>query len=274
MAKVKIQGNASGTGVLTVTAPNTSTDRTITLPDSTGELLSTAGGTMTGDLTIGSVGSVTSSGSDLKISGTDDIFFNVAGASDNILQLYGNNSTNVNTQTKVASPFYPFADNSYDLGNSTERWKDLYLSGGLKVGGTGSANTLDDYEEGIHQTTFAAGNGQSITTGRNDLGYTKIGNLVSITGEITCNAASSPTGGTTITLPFVIATNAGDREFNFGSAPLCYHVNEYEDRMPMILGGSGASTVTLLYQRHDASFYDFNVAASDTFFFSFSYKTN
>jgi len=39
MSKVKIQGNASGTGVLTVTAPNTSTDRTITLPDSTGTLL-------------------------------------------------------------------------------------------------------------------------------------------------------------------------------------------------------------------------------------------
>ena len=39
MAKVKIQGNASGTGVLTVTAPNTSTDRTITLPDSTGTIL-------------------------------------------------------------------------------------------------------------------------------------------------------------------------------------------------------------------------------------------
>ncbi len=39
MSKVKIQGNASGTGVLTVTAPNTSTDRTITLPDTTGTLL-------------------------------------------------------------------------------------------------------------------------------------------------------------------------------------------------------------------------------------------
>jgi hypothetical protein len=39
MAKVKIQGHASGTGVLTVTAPNTSTDRTITLPDSTGTLV-------------------------------------------------------------------------------------------------------------------------------------------------------------------------------------------------------------------------------------------
>ena len=33
MSKVKIQGNASGTGVLTIEAPNTNTDRTITLPD-------------------------------------------------------------------------------------------------------------------------------------------------------------------------------------------------------------------------------------------------
>ena len=33
VSKVKIQGNASGTGVLTLEAPNTNTDRTITLPD-------------------------------------------------------------------------------------------------------------------------------------------------------------------------------------------------------------------------------------------------
>ena len=33
MSKVKIQGNASGTGVITLEAPNTNTDRTITLPD-------------------------------------------------------------------------------------------------------------------------------------------------------------------------------------------------------------------------------------------------
>ena len=39
MAKVKITGHASGSGVLTITAPNTSTDRTITLPDTTGTLL-------------------------------------------------------------------------------------------------------------------------------------------------------------------------------------------------------------------------------------------
>ena len=45
MSKVKIQGNASGTGVVTLTAPNTNTDRTITLPDSSDTLVSTAPGT-------------------------------------------------------------------------------------------------------------------------------------------------------------------------------------------------------------------------------------
>ena len=39
MSIVKIQGHASGTGTLTVTAPNTSTNRTLTLPDTTGTLL-------------------------------------------------------------------------------------------------------------------------------------------------------------------------------------------------------------------------------------------
>jgi hypothetical protein len=58
MAKVKITGHASGTGVVTVTAPNTSTDRTITLPDATGTLLNSDGdgSNLTG---ISSVGGAT-----------------------------------------------------------------------------------------------------------------------------------------------------------------------------------------------------------------------
>ena len=42
MAKLKLQSNASGTGVVTLTAPNTNTDRTITLPDVTGGILTSA----------------------------------------------------------------------------------------------------------------------------------------------------------------------------------------------------------------------------------------
>jgi hypothetical protein len=36
MSLVKVSGNASGTGTLTIAAPNTNTDRTLTLPDATG----------------------------------------------------------------------------------------------------------------------------------------------------------------------------------------------------------------------------------------------
>jgi hypothetical protein len=77
MSKVKIQGHASGTGVLTVTAPNTSTDRTITLPDSTDTLavnsdvtnkLPLAGGTMTGDVTFAdNIYAKFGTGNDLRI---------------------------------------------------------------------------------------------------------------------------------------------------------------------------------------------------------------
>jgi hypothetical protein len=36
MSLVKVSGNASGTGTLTIAAPNTNSDRTLTLPDGTG----------------------------------------------------------------------------------------------------------------------------------------------------------------------------------------------------------------------------------------------
>lgn len=42
MSVVKVQGNASGTGIFTVAAPATNTDRTLTLPDNTGTFLTSA----------------------------------------------------------------------------------------------------------------------------------------------------------------------------------------------------------------------------------------
>lgn len=43
MSNIKIQGNSSGSGTVTLEAPNTNTDRTLTLPDGAGELLTTTG---------------------------------------------------------------------------------------------------------------------------------------------------------------------------------------------------------------------------------------
>ncbi len=60
MSQVKIQGNASGTGIFTVAAPNSNTDRTITLPDATGTVqvsgnpISGTTGSFSGDLSFNS----------------------------------------------------------------------------------------------------------------------------------------------------------------------------------------------------------------------------
>jgi hypothetical protein len=43
MSKVQLAGNANGTGIFTIASPNSNTDRTLTLPDNTGTLLSSGG---------------------------------------------------------------------------------------------------------------------------------------------------------------------------------------------------------------------------------------
>lgn len=52
MTKIAFNPNVNGTGTFTISAPNSNTDRTFTLPDSTGTVLTSAGGTMTGDLQV------------------------------------------------------------------------------------------------------------------------------------------------------------------------------------------------------------------------------
>ena len=74
-----------------------------------------------------------------------------------------------------------YADNFLDLGVATQRFKSIYLSGGVYLGGTGSANKLDDYESGTwtpqiyYQNITNNGNAvESTQTGK----YVKIGQLV------------------------------------------------------------------------------------------------
>jgi hypothetical protein len=43
MSSIKLESNASGTGIFTIASPNSNTNRTLTLPDNTGTVL--VGGT-------------------------------------------------------------------------------------------------------------------------------------------------------------------------------------------------------------------------------------
>jgi hypothetical protein len=55
MSKVSLAGNASGTGIFTIASPNSNTDRTLTLPDNTGTLLTTSSVISRSNLPTGSV---------------------------------------------------------------------------------------------------------------------------------------------------------------------------------------------------------------------------
>jgi hypothetical protein len=55
MSKVQLQGNVSGTGVFTIASPNSNTDRTLTLPDNTGTLLTSGSAIQRSQLPTGSI---------------------------------------------------------------------------------------------------------------------------------------------------------------------------------------------------------------------------
>ena len=67
------------------------------------------------------------------------------------------------------------SDAAVDLGYSAGRFKDLYLSGGAYLGGTGSANKLDDYEEGTFTASLRGSIAEPATLVTTTGYYTKIG---------------------------------------------------------------------------------------------------
>jgi len=98
-------------------------------------------------------------------------------------------------------------DGAVDLGVSNYRFKDLYLSGGVYVGGTAAANKLDDYEEGSWNPTVSPSTSGSITLNASfdTMSYTKIGRLVHLQGRVDVSSVSSPVGNLVISnLPFVV----------------------------------------------------------------------
>ena len=67
-----------------------------------------------------------------------------------------------------------------DLGSSSRRFKDLFLGGGVYLGGTGAANALDDYEEGTWTPVITSSSGSITTVGGVSGVYVKIGRTVTL----------------------------------------------------------------------------------------------
>jgi hypothetical protein len=109
-------------------------------------------------------------------------------------------------------------DGGVDLGTSSNRFQNIWLSGGAYLGGTSSANHLDDYEEGeftpaIWEGTSAisdAAYNTSFTRGK----YIKIGRMVMITMSLRLTSKGTPTGSSNFRIggfPFTTTNDVRNR---------------------------------------------------------------
>ena len=144
-------------------------------------------------------------------------------------------------------------DAAIDLGRSSQRFKDLYLSGGVYLGGTGSANKLDDYEEGTWTPVGADAVSGGNTASASTVGgfYTKIGRQVTAH----CTLANINTTGMTNGSGFFIqglpfAHNSTSPR-NVTGVVRADKINVDSNCFGMVaLIGSGSSTAQL-YQNRD-----------------------
>ena len=138
------------------------------------------------------VGIIGTTSGDLDI-GTGDTGIQFNDAANQILPY------NTSTRTTV--------DNAVGLGGETRRFTDLYLSGGVYLGGVTSANHLDDYEEGIWTPTLTVGSGSlSVDAGEDKCSYVKIGSLVQVQGSIGINGSGASGQFRIASLPFAMAS--------------------------------------------------------------------
>ena len=106
-------------------------------------------------------------------------------------------------------------DGTIDLGNSGNRFKDLYLSGGAYLGGTAAANKLDDVENGTFTAFFAhgsspvdVGSSYAYQTGV----YRKVGNVVYYIIDMDATISTTTTGYISVHgLPFTSGNSTTSR---------------------------------------------------------------
>jgi len=141
-------------------------------------------------------------------------------------------------------------DNTIDLGYSGSRFKDLYLSGGVHLGGTGSANKLDDYEEGTFTPFMRINNGvEGITFNGREGSYTKIGNLVTVMIYMALSSKGTNVGNVTIDgLPFTAGNQLG-AQTSFNGTCLPAYFTSMATNISTLSGWVGQGT-TEMYLRH------------------------
>ena len=154
----------------------------------------------------------------------------------------------------------PSASNGSDndavtsLGYSGSRFKDLYLSGGVYLGGTGAANKLDDYEFGSWTPTLARSVSNPTVTYTTRGGYYyKVGNVVFVRANIVVSSVSGGSGGPEITgLPFTPNHTYSYGFSNHGCSTMSYGLVSTTGSYPPVMFARGDSSSRITVVDSDA----------------------
>ena len=127
---------------------------------------------------------------------------------------------------------------------------DIVTSGGVYLGGTGSANKLDDYEEGTWTPTYTTDstNFSSITYDTAVTGgkYVKVGGMVYASGTLYTDSITVGSASGTVRvggLPFTIAANTGGTQNGYTPVVIGEGANFAGDVPSM---GRGVPTTTVI----------------------------
>jgi hypothetical protein len=175
------------------------------------------------------------------------------------LEFGNNDNTTRRTVQAYKDNFEPVAADTgvIGLGTATNRFKDLYLSGGVYLGGTVAANQLDDYEEGTWTPSITFNQSSTgITHDVQNGKYVKIGSAVYVSCHCSLTSKGTAVGVADLNgLPFTINQQAfgafqpiGDRQgLSTAGVPVNLYVaagNTYTRLYKNGFTGTGNSTVT------------------------------
>jgi len=163
--------------------------------------------------------------------------------------------------------FYSYGTNStaLQIDKSTGQ---VNFGAGLGIGGTGAANTLDDYEEGTWTPAFYTYSGVTTSSITITLAtYTKIGNICHIHANITATLSSLPGQTVTITgLPFAASGSdqygiiaVGGHTSNTGANTPKAHFRTNGSQLDGIAYNASSNTAYWTYSTMDAQPFEMSI---------------
>ena len=163
--------------------------------------------------------------------------------------------------------------NCLGVGNATPSTSGAGITFPASQSASSDANTLDDYEEGTFDVTVTMSTSGTCTmdSSYNKMRYTKIGQMVTIQGQVQVSSVSSPVGAMRMSLPFAIG--ALDEGSNLsGCVPRLYDVLKPASGLyPYVYVQETNAYMSMQWVTDNSGTIDHIPAAGDYFIINFSY---